>query len=395
MSCSNQDTSNVSSHNSLRRLCWEYKADSDQSVHKCACHEEPNPLSSEGTGDGEEEEEDTSGNNKDNYGFTGKWFITPARNFSCLHDMWTPMLEILEIGKLNNHQLTEADYSKSVWWKITLYRALIKAIPELHKCAKALGVSLVDLASLRSDARNEDVQCIKDNSQLLQLKSKAFHPPLIMNDKITQGYHHPQIARLVCPITWLDQFDSDGAFRQKLRDGIVRPTSNDLPLFIFDEATFSMDNLFESFLHSNLLAWRMIFIGPKATFDGVPAPRQGGKGNAAKNCVKHMTVGTLAYLMTIVYFALRSDTTFHAGGGESFDYAEFYRSLTMTMTKDASPEQLKDLLIWWDWKVFPNNVDEFSEDDDIETGISTMTSGCGLLKAQLHMAALADSTNKQ
>ncbi|KIJ33290.1 hypothetical protein M422DRAFT_264844 [Sphaerobolus stellatus SS14] len=165
------------------------QADSDQSVHKRARHEDQNPSSPESTGDGEEEEEETSGNNRDNYGFTGKWFVTPTCNYGCLYNMWTPMLEILEIGKLDNHQITEANYSKRVWRKITLYRALIKAIPELHKRAKALGVSLLDLASLldkkRSDARNEDVQHIKDNSQLLQPKLKAFHPPLTMNDKIT------------------------------------------------------------------------------------------------------------------------------------------------------------------------------------------------------------------
>ncbi|KIJ37301.1 hypothetical protein M422DRAFT_33834 [Sphaerobolus stellatus SS14] len=92
----------------------------------------------------------------------------------------------------------------------------------------------------------------------------------------------------------------------------------------------------------------MIFIGPKAAYTGIPSARQGGKGKAARNRVKHMTVGTLAYLATIVYFALRSDATFHAGGGDDFDYAEFYRGLLMTMTEDATPEQLKELLLWWD-----------------------------------------------
>ncbi|KIJ52682.1 hypothetical protein M422DRAFT_26247 [Sphaerobolus stellatus SS14] len=66
------------------------------------------------------------------------------------------------------------------------------------------------------------------------------------------------------------------------------------------------------------------------------------------------------------------------------------------MTEDATPEQLKERLLWWDRKVFPNYVDQFSEDEeDMEPVVSTMISGRGLLKAQLRKAALSDSTNKQ
>ncbi|KIJ50436.1 hypothetical protein M422DRAFT_245707 [Sphaerobolus stellatus SS14] len=134
----------------------------------------------------------------------------------------------------------------------------------------------------------------------------------------------------------------------------------------------------------------MIFIGPKAAYTGIPSARQGGKGNAARNRVKHMTVGTLAYLATIIRCYLP------CGGGEDFDYVEFYRGLVMTMTEDATPEQLKERLLWWDRKVFPNYVDQFSEDEeDMEPVVSTMISGRGLLKAQLRKAALSDSTNKQ
>lgn len=49
-----------------------------------------------------------------------------------------------------------------------------------------------------------------------------------------------------------------------------------------------------------------------------------------------------------VYYSLRSDSTFHAGGGEHFDYSEFYRGIVTTLTKDAPAAQLKELLLWWD-----------------------------------------------
>jgi Family of unknown function (DUF6698) len=43
------------------------------------------------------------------------------------------------------------------------------------------------------------------------------------------------------------------SFHQKLVDGKRMPHPHDLPLLLFDEATFDMDNLFNGFLRSEML----------------------------------------------------------------------------------------------------------------------------------------------
>lgn len=44
--------------------------------------------------------------------FKGAWFITPARSFGRLYEMWIPMNEILEAGREDDLDLTEADFGK-------------------------------------------------------------------------------------------------------------------------------------------------------------------------------------------------------------------------------------------------------------------------------------------
>ncbi|KIJ57375.1 hypothetical protein M422DRAFT_238967 [Sphaerobolus stellatus SS14] len=105
----------------------------------------------------------------------------------------------------------------------------------------------------------------------------------------------------------------------------------------------------------------------------------------------------MAYLATLVYFALNSDATFYSGGGENFNYSEFYRGIITTLTDDASPEQLKELLLWWDQKVFPNYLNDESdeEDEQVAEDILSALSGRVLLKAQLRKGKVAfnNSTN--
>ncbi|KAF8486634.1 hypothetical protein JB92DRAFT_1514945 [Gautieria morchelliformis] len=64
-----------------------------------------------------------------------------------------------------------------------------------------------------------------------------------LNDKVTRGFKHPQSARLICPVSWLEDFDQDPEFHQKLADGKRIPHPHDWPLLLFDEATFNITNL--------------------------------------------------------------------------------------------------------------------------------------------------------
>ncbi|KAF8515305.1 hypothetical protein JB92DRAFT_3156078 [Gautieria morchelliformis] len=170
-----------------------------------------------------------------------------------------------------------------------------------------------------------------------------------LNDKVTRGFKHPQIARLICPVSWLEDFDQDPEFRQKLADGKHIPHPHDWPLLLFDEATFDITNLCASFLRNEMLvrAWRMIFQGPSAV-DGHTSNKATKRGNALHHGVKSVTVNALAYIATLVYFALSSQEVFSAGGGDNeFDYYEFYRGLVATLEEEFSAKDRSQVIEWW------------------------------------------------
>ncbi|KAF8468742.1 hypothetical protein JB92DRAFT_2644730, partial [Gautieria morchelliformis] len=135
----------------------------------------------------------------------------------------------------------------------------------------------------------------------LQPADKPFIPMMGLNDKVTRGFKHPQIAHLICPVSWLEDFDQDPKFRQKLADGTRIPHPHDWPLLLFDEVTFDITNLFASFLRDEMLvrAWHMVFQG-SSSVDGRTLSKATKHGNALHHGMKSVTVNALAYIATLV-----------------------------------------------------------------------------------------------
>ncbi|KIJ52681.1 hypothetical protein M422DRAFT_26246, partial [Sphaerobolus stellatus SS14] len=71
----------------------------------------------------------------------------------------------------------------------------------------------------------------------------------------------------------------------------------------------------------------MIFIGPKAAYTGIPSARQGGKGNAARNRVKRKKNWDISLPRNHRVLCFKIRCYLPCGGGEDFDYVEFYRGL--------------------------------------------------------------------
>ncbi|KAF8471549.1 hypothetical protein JB92DRAFT_1918791 [Gautieria morchelliformis] len=68
-----------------------------------------------------------------------------------------------------------------------------------------------------------------------------------------------------------------------------------------------------------------------------------------------VTVPGLAYVATLVYFALGSQETFGAGGDDHmYDFYTFYRGLITFVNEDTPSAECNNLLAWWNQRVFPN-----------------------------------------
>ncbi|KAF8467439.1 hypothetical protein JB92DRAFT_2664593, partial [Gautieria morchelliformis] len=135
----------------------------------------------------------------------------------------------------------------------------------------------------------------------LKPASDAFASPLSLTNKVTRGFKHPQLACLVCPVGWLDEFDNDSRFHPYLLYGKCIPHPHDWPLLLFNEETFDIEDLYTSFLCNEMLVrgWRLIFQGPSAV-DGQALHKVTKRGNARINGMMQVTVPGLAYVVMLV-----------------------------------------------------------------------------------------------
>ncbi|KIJ30656.1 hypothetical protein M422DRAFT_267805 [Sphaerobolus stellatus SS14] len=245
---------------------------------------------------------------------------------------------------------------------VALYKELRQGCPILEReLAKRGSVEVASkLEIARSNARGEDVKRIKDNVNLLY----TFHPPL--GDKGTHGYHHLQAGRLLLPHNRVDEYDIHADFRSKLKQGTEVMNARDYSIFLYENHMVNPFNILEGFLRGPMLvkASQMVFTGPSSVNGKGPSARATKKGNAQLNSMTKITIPSIAYVATLVHFALDSTLSFTTGGGHgNFDNNTFYHSIINLLMVPQMETINKTLLNWWNDQVFPNREPEQIDDD--------------------------------
>lgn len=116
-----------------------------------------------------------------------------------------------------------------------------------------------------STARSSDCGSLKESGLTyvaLDLANKQLTPaiPARSLKSLYRGFNHLALARLLCPVTALDQFDKDPtayvnplgfflslthAYRtiEKLLNGRISVTAHDFPAFLYPEGKFNPENM--------------------------------------------------------------------------------------------------------------------------------------------------------
>ncbi|KIJ50057.1 hypothetical protein M422DRAFT_65783 [Sphaerobolus stellatus SS14] len=307
-----------------------------------------------------------------------------GRHYGRTVELWRPFNCIIDIG---GQPEPEADNNEDPGFVpdevfVDLYKQLCRTCPILKEEIKERGKVEVasKLDTARCNARGEDVKRIKD----LVNELYTFEPPL-NKKKGTRGYNHFQAGRLLLPHSRIAEYDTDAEFRTRLKAGTEVMNPRDYSIFLYEDHIVNEFNILDGFLRGKMLvrAFRMVFQGPSSVDGKGPSARATKKGNAERNSMIKITIPAIAYIATLVHFALDSTASFTAGGDHgNFDNNAFYRSIIdLLMVPPMAPFR-KELLKWWNNQVFPNR-----EPEQVDDGNTVHAQMLALLQAQLDAAA--------
>ncbi|KAM6489009.1 hypothetical protein JOM56_014326 [Amanita muscaria] len=228
-----------------------------------------------------------------------------------------------------------------------------------------------------NDARGDDV--LKIRAAVAKWLNEQTPPPtplLNPDSRSNRGIQHDVTGKLLCPI----DFDwDDPTLRARLRnceDGYDINSSYFLRC-LYQGGTGNIDDIEEGFLKSGLLVkvFKHIFTSPSSANASVEASENVPIGNPAagsrtthnakratrkdvSGCLhmeEKVTARAIAYAAVQLVFAL-SDAPHWTAVHNGFDYRSFYYFVVdffEALADKSSKERVKELLSWWNRRVFP------------------------------------------
>ncbi|KAH7924392.1 hypothetical protein BV22DRAFT_1013406, partial [Leucogyrophana mollusca] len=171
-----------------------------------------------------------------------------------------------------------------------------------------------------------------------------FHPRM----RQEHGFNHIECGRLLCPVN-MDWDDSK--VRQGLRDGTITAHPANFPLFLYENETCNLEDLFRGWLKGDLLvrAYLHVFRSPSSAIDEGTSEKSTRRGNAALHSIRHVNIPSIAYVATIVRFVLSSQHSLTRGGSAgSWPHSAFYNNIIKMAFNTMDQVARKELLAWWD-----------------------------------------------
>ncbi|TCD61407.1 hypothetical protein EIP91_008511 [Steccherinum ochraceum] len=232
------------------------------------------------------------------------------------------------------------------------------AIPFLMRDEDTLYRLLAYMDKKVSNARSNDLGAIRFDA-MAYLKPFGEHkPPQVGNrDKSLRGWNNKVTARMLCPISMLEEFDADPSeFCRKVLELELQILADDYPSFLYDESLYDPEDPSQGLLRGYFLlaCFRHVFTGGRTACKPTPGCAAGNPSLVEIHHVTRVEPRLIGYLATLARFILNAQ---HAWSGKDYDFstAEFFDAIVDLFEaqhgEDASDAQIEwgaDTLAWWD-----------------------------------------------
>ncbi|KAH6893813.1 hypothetical protein BKA70DRAFT_1118743, partial [Coprinopsis sp. MPI-PUGE-AT-0042] len=227
-----------------------------------------------------------------------------------------------------------------------VYRQLLDMIPNLEESLKDPETDIDyisdEIQEGMNNSRSDDTKGLKPAVIDWITEGKQHESMLRRNAKAGRGYQNDITGRLLCPVgvEWDDPLQ-----REALKNHEVVVTGTQWPHFIYEDEACDPEDPWKGLLKNTLLvkAFKFIFLSPSSVDGDRGATRA---GNARLHGMTKVTKASLAYVATLVRFALSSATVF-SRTDEEMDSETFYNSLLEFLEDPEEQEEAEALLDWW------------------------------------------------
>ncbi|KAG9309380.1 hypothetical protein JVU11DRAFT_10630 [Chiua virens] len=245
-----------------------------------------------------------------------------------------------------------------------VFRELLHLAPGLE--ARLMGSSegeVVTTAELiqrgASGARANDTKGMKSTIiDWITPKGQSLNPHIPRNNKSGHGFNHERTGALLCPVG-LDW--SNAETRNKLVNGQIQVAGDKWPVFLYANYSYNPEDPWNGLLRSGLLISVHILRPFNFAILGLsPSDRHSNifllpQALLIKNQRQH---DQEMHVFTVCGLSLRHRSPMLLPRLASHLHSEcFYNSILELLFDPDEKEEVDQLLLWWNWQVFPLYAD--------------------------------------
>ncbi|PIL33277.1 hypothetical protein GSI_04727 [Ganoderma sinense ZZ0214-1] len=203
-------------------------------------------------------------------------------------------------------------------------------------------------AGVASKVRSDDLGRIND--RIVDLC--AFEDPRLLNIKDNRGWQDSRTGRLLCPLRYLQKFDSDpGRFCTNVRNRLVRIFSTDYPSFLYDLSLVNADDPVAGFLRGEVLVnvYKSVMTGKSSVFQASGRSTRGQKSVAAVHKMCQVNLHSIIYVALLARSAL-GDNEWSDVDGKFWKAENFVSSVAEIAW--TFPAWYDEIISWWNRQIF-------------------------------------------
>ncbi|KAI6154801.1 hypothetical protein BKA82DRAFT_23215 [Pisolithus tinctorius] len=250
------------------------------------------------------------------------------------------------------------------------YRAVLEAVPDLSKAIDdANGQTLEEALEIVQEGVTccctDDCGSLKwPGLNYVLLNTSALMPSIPPTDtsKSLRSFHHPQLARLLCPHKYISEFDQNpNQYIDRVLNGDLIFKVWLLPSFLYDQTKpYNPDDIQDSLLRGHVLFYKHIFCGRSTAVGASTITTKPSKNKI--HSIKEVSEFMIAYAAVMAYFTLSSEEMFRKAAG-GLVYGDFYCTIISLFEEKETDPWVKETLAWWNQQIYGNNSSEDSNSD--------------------------------